>query len=69
MHRYTFYTNGCSFRDDYQSLIVHPQNGEGDIVFGVNGFQEFGGVYRKQGEPWPHQYLHQRISNPEGHLG
>jgi hypothetical protein len=67
LHHYDFHANGCSFRDEYQSLLVHPQ--DGDIVFGVNGLREFGGVYREKGAPWPHQYLHQRISNPAGHLG
>jgi hypothetical protein len=69
LDRYTFHANGCSFHDDYQSLIVHPQDGDADIVFGVNGLREFGGVCREKGAPWPHQYVQQHISNRRGHLG
>jgi len=61
--------NGLTFRDDFQTFIVHPENGEADLILGVNGFNEYGGVYRKQGEPWPHEYVSQRISDPNGHLG
>jgi hypothetical protein len=51
------------------AILVHPLDGDGDIVFGVNGLRKFGGVYREKGAPRPHQYLQQRISNPASHLG
>ncbi len=62
-------TNGFSFKDDYESLVIHPADGSADFVCGVNGHSEFGGVWRAPGDPWPHLYLEQRISDPRGHLG
>ena len=62
-------TNGFVFKDAYQSLTIHPADGSADFVCGVNGAAEYGGVWRAPGDPWPHLYLEQRISNPRGHLG
>ncbi len=64
-----FTTNGFSFKDDYQTLTIHPAKEDADFTCGVNGNSEFGGELRAQGDPWPHLYLEQRISNPQGHLG
>ena len=60
---------GFSFKDDYQTLVIHPADEDADFVCGVNGRSEFGGALRAQGDPWPHLYLEQRISDPRGHLG
>ncbi|MCF7818172.1 MAG: hypothetical protein K9M54_09850 [Kiritimatiellales bacterium] len=65
----SFTTNGFSFKDAYQVLAVHPADEDADLVCGVNGIAEFGGVARVQGDPWPHLFLGQRISAPSGHLG
>jgi len=65
----TITTNGISFKDDYQTLTIHPEDSEADFVCGVNGKNEFGGVWRAQGDPWPHLYLNQQISVSGGHLG
>jgi len=62
-------SNGLTFRGACQIFIAHPEEGGADIIMGVNAFKEFGGIYRKNGEPWPHEYVSQRISNPKGHLG
>lgn len=62
-------TNGFAFKDAYQCLTIHPANEAADFICGVNGNSEYGGVWRKAGDPWPHLYLEQRISNPHGHLG
>lgn len=35
-----------------------------DLFFGVDGVNEFGDVFRKNGEPWPHLLLEQGISAP-----
>ncbi len=41
---------------------------EYDILFGVNSYNEYGGVYRKNGENWPHLLVEQRLS-PPGNAG
>jgi len=64
-----FRANGLTFQNQYQTLIVHPENDDADLVLGINGFNEFGGSYRKPGAPWPHDYVSQRISDPKGILG
>ncbi len=66
---HTFPPGGFQYRDDYFWLAMHPQEPAADVVAGVNAFREFGGVPRPLGDPWPHFYLEQRISNPGGHLG
>jgi len=58
-----------SFRDDYLWLAIHPQKSDADVIAGMNALREFGGIPRPLGDPWPHFYLDQRISNPDGHLG
>ncbi len=65
----TITTNGFSFKDAYQTLVIHPAGEAADLLCGVNGGSEYGGVWRVPGDPWPHLYLEQRISDPRGHLG
>ena len=65
----TLTTNGFYFKDNYEMLAIHPTNADADVICGVNGDHEFGGVLREPGDPWPHLYLEQRISGPRGHLG
>ena len=62
-------TNGFAFQDDYEMLKIHPVGVDADFICGVNADHEFGGKLREPGDPWPHLYLEQRISNPGGHLG
>ncbi len=57
-----FRKNGLTFRDDYQTLIVHPEDDSADIILGVNAMKEYGGVWRKPGDTWPHLYINQKIS-------
>ncbi len=59
-----FRKTGLTFRDEFQTLIVHPDNNDADIVLGVNAVKEYGGVWRKPGDPWPHLYLQQDVSRP-----
>lgn len=66
---FAFRPNGLTFKDDYGMLAVRPSGLDAELVVGVNASKEFGGVYRKRGEPWPHLYLTQRIGSPGGHLG
>ena len=35
-----------------------------DILFGVNSYNEYDGVYRQNGENWPHLLVEQRLSAP-----
>ncbi|MGO8747729.1 MAG: hypothetical protein ACLQNE_17290 [Thermoguttaceae bacterium] len=64
-----FRNNGLTFHDDFQTLIVHPEDNDADIILGVNALKEYGGVWRQPGDPWPHLYLQQDISHPQGWLG
>jgi len=64
--RFQFRRDGLTFEDDYGSLIVHPEDGEADVIVGLNASKEFGGLYRQAGDPWPHVYLSQRIAHPGG---
>lgn len=59
-----FRNGGLTFRDNFQTLIVHPENGQADIILGVNAMKEYGGIWRKPGDPWPHLYLQQDICQP-----
>lgn len=59
-----FRENGLTFRDDFQTLIVHPEDGDADIVLGVNAMKEYGGIWREPGDPWPHLYVQQDICQP-----
>ncbi len=59
-----FRKTGLTFRDEFQTLIVHPADNDADIILGVNGVKEYGGIWRKPGDPWPHLYLQQDVSRP-----
>lgn len=37
---------------------------EYDILFGINSYNEYDGVYRQLGESWPHLLVEQRLSPP-----
>ena len=40
--------NGLTFRDEFQTLIAHSEDGGSDIILGVNAMKEYGGVWRKR---------------------
>lgn len=65
----TVHPGSFTFRDDHAMLAIHPEGLGADFVAGVNASNEYGGVYRAKGDPWPHLYLSQRVGNPRGHLG
>lgn len=67
--KFQFRQNGLTFNDGLSLLDVHPEGGDADVIVGLNADKEYGGVYRQKGDPWPHIYLTQRISDPAGHLG
>jgi hypothetical protein len=62
-----FRDRGFTFRDGFQWLTIHPEDGSADFILGVNAGKEFGGTLRVKGDPWPHLYLTQRIGPPGGH--
>ncbi len=57
------------YEDDYKTFIINDKESGATLVMGVNAINDYGGVYRGQGDPWPHLLVEQRISNPQGHLG
>jgi hypothetical protein len=65
----TYRPDGFDFDDGYARISVHPPGMDADLLMGVNADKEYGGVYRKAGDPWPNLYVSQRISDPGGHLG
>lgn len=54
------------FQDDFAGLAFHR---DADVGMALNGPREYDGRFRAQGDPWPHLFLEQRVSNPKGHLG
>jgi len=68
-HKIVLTATGFDYKGEYKELAVHPGAEQGDVVMGVNAFAEYGGKYRRRGDPWPHLYISQRISHPKGHLG
>lgn len=68
MAGFSYRENGLTFADGYSSLVIHPADKSADCIVGLDANKEYGGVYRQPGDPWPHIYLSQRISNPGGHL-
>ena len=66
-NNFSFRKDGLTFKDDCGTLVVHPDGREADFILGMNAFKEFDGVYRPVGDPWPHVYFSQRVSNLHGH--
>ncbi len=62
---------GGSWRlaDEFASVRVERDEGVAHLVMELDAFQEYEGRYRSAGDPWPHLFLAQRISEPGGHLG
>ena len=65
----TIRPGGFTFKDERQWLSIHPEGEDADFILGVNARSEFNGKLRSKGDAWPHLYLTQRISPPDGHLG
>jgi hypothetical protein len=61
--------DGFDFDDGYARLSAHPAGMDADLIMGVNADHEYGGVYRKDGDPWPHEYISQSISKLNGDGG
>jgi len=68
MAGFRYREDGLTFDDGYSSLVIHPANKSADFIVGLDANKEYGGIYRNPGDPWPHIYLTQRISNRDGHL-
>lgn len=53
------------WENNEKRVYMGPQGAEEyDIIFGVNSYNEYNGVYRELGESWPHLLVEQRISPP-----
>ena len=66
----TIMPNGWYHWENSEKKIYLGPYGEEDydILFGVNSYSEYGGVYRQIGENWPHLLVEQRLS-PPGNAG
>ena len=53
-----------TFRDEFAALSF----GTDGAALALNAAREYDGRYRAAGDPWPHLFLEQRISEPRGHL-
>ena len=62
----TILDNGWFHWENSEKKIYMGPVGEEDydILFGVNSYYEYSGVYRKLGESWPHLLVEQRLSPP-----
>jgi len=48
-----------------KKVLMGPHGTENfDILLGVNSYNEYGGVYRQNGQQWPHLLVEQRLSPP-----
>ena len=62
----TILDNGWFHWENSEKKIYMGPVGEEDydLLFGVNSYYEYSGVYRKLGESWPHLLVEQRLSPP-----
>jgi hypothetical protein len=65
----SFPPGGFLFKDDRIWIAIHAPTHDADLILGLNAFREYDGRYRAAGDPWPHLYVSQRVSGPDGHLG
>lgn len=53
------------WENNEKHVFMGPQGAEEyDLLFGVNSYNEYDGVYRQLGESWPHLLVEQRLSPP-----
>ncbi len=66
----TVLPNGWHHWDNSEKKMHFGPYGEEDyyILFGVNSYNEYDGIYRQVGENWPHLLVEQRLS-PPGNAG
>lgn len=51
--------------NSYRGLVMGPANtADSDLLLTVNSLNEYGGVYRTNGQAWPNLYMSQRITKP-----
>lgn len=54
-----------SWENAEKKVLMGPHGAENfDILLGVNSYNEYEGVYRRNGQPWPHLLVEQRLSPP-----
>ncbi len=57
------------WQDSNKVIKMGTREGEGyDLYLGINSIHEYGGVFRVNGQPWPHLLVQERIS-PPGNIG
>ncbi len=58
------------FADSNKAITIGPStSSDGNLIFALNGFNDFNGVYRGASDPFPHLLADQRIADPDGWLG
>lgn len=58
------------YANSYKAITIGPTSStDRDIIFAINGENEFGGVYRDADDAFPHLLADQRIAEPDGWLG
>ncbi|MBD1422043.1 hypothetical protein [Sphingobacterium chuzhouense] len=58
------------FADSNKAITIGPASStDRDIIFAINGQNEFGDTYRTSSQPFPHLIIDQRIADPDGWLG
>jgi len=58
------------FANANKAITIGPvSSADNDLVFAINGQNEFGNSYRTASQPFPHLLADQRIADPDGWLG
>lgn len=58
------------FADANKAITIGPvSSADRDLIFAINGQNEFGNSYRTASQPFPHLLADQRIADPDGWLG
>lgn len=64
-------TSGAyQFADTNKAITIGPATtSDSQLIFAINGQQEFSNTYRTASQPFPHLLADQRIADPDGWLG
>ncbi|MBE8721972.1 hypothetical protein [Sphingobacterium pedocola] len=58
------------FADSNKAITLGPSpSADRDLIFAINGQNDFGNVYRTSSQPFPHLLVDQKIADPDGWLG
>ena len=60
-------SGSMQWQNPYKTLVMGPLDSDDqDLILAIDSVAEYGGVYRQDGEAWPHVLVGQNITNPNG---